>query len=181
MEIIEHDPIGTVLYGDVREFSVDEKRRLINGLYRESQRNLWFFDSLEGMDSRFGDLATPDMEPVFREVLTSPIRDEIHQGLVVCLVEALRYGTAIPELTDVVLGVVKDDSWWPRIRYRALDTILHQGKTSKPTDATLMALLEDVNDGSVPDPDDELLGRLLNGLYPSKAIRLGNPSIFAET
>ena len=32
----------------------------------------------------------------------------------------------------------------------------------------LMALLADVYDGSVPDPDDELLGQLLNGLYPSK-------------
>ena len=168
MEIIEHDPIGTVLYGDVRDFSVDEKRRLINGLYRESQRNPWFFGSLEGMDSRFGDLATPDMEPVFREALTSQKRDEIHQGLVVCLVEALRHGPAIPKLTDVLLGVVRDDSWWPRIRYRALDTILHQGKNDEQTDATLMALLEDIANGSVPDPDDELLGRLLNRLYLSR-------------
>ena len=164
--ITERDPIGTVLYGDVREFSVDEKRRLINGLYRESQRNLWFFDSLEGMDSRFGDLATPDMKPVFREALTSPTRDEIHQGLVVVLVEALRHGPAIPELIDVVLDVIKDDSWWPRIRYRALDTILHQGRNDEH--AALMALLEDIDSGSVPDLDDELLGRLLNGLYPSR-------------
>ena len=168
MAIIERDPIGTVLYGDVREFSVGEKRRLIHGLYRESQRNLWFVDSLEGMDSRFGDLATPDMEEVFREALTSPTRNETHQGLVVCLVEALRHGPGIPKLMDVVLGVVRDDTWWPRIRYRALDTILHQGKNGKPTDATLMALLADVNDGSVPDSNDELLGRLLNGLYPSR-------------
>jgi len=42
MEIIERDPIGTVLYGDVRALFIDEKRRLINGLYRESQRNPWF-------------------------------------------------------------------------------------------------------------------------------------------
>ena len=168
MEIIEHDPIGTILYGDAREFSVDEKRRLIHGLYRESQRNLWFFDSLEGMDSRFGDLATPDMEEVFREALTSPTRNETHQGLVVVLVEALRYGTNISELTNVVLGVVRDDSWWPRIRYRTLDMILQQDKNNEQAEATLMTLLEDIDSGSVPDPNDELLGRLLNGLYPSR-------------
>ena len=168
MEIIEHDPIGTVLYGDVREFSVDEKRRLIHGLYRESQRNPWFFGSLEIMDSRFGDLVTPDMGPVFRKVLTSPTRDEIHQGLVVVLVEALRYGTNISELTNVVLGVVRDDSWWPRIRYRTLDMILQQGKNNEQAEATLMTLLEDIDSGSVPDPDDELLGRLLNRLYPAR-------------
>ena len=168
MAIIERDPLGTVLYGDVRNFFVDEKRRLIHGLYRESHRNPWFFRSLEMMDSRFGDLATPDMEEVFREALTSPTREEIHQGLVVVLVEALRHGSAIPELMAVVLGVIKDDSWWPRIRDLALDTILHQGRNDQQTEATLMALLADVYDGSVPDPDDELLGRLLSKLYPSR-------------
>ncbi len=168
MAIIERDPIGTILYGDVREFSVDEKRRLIDGLYRESRKNPWFFGSLEMMDSRFGDLATPDMEEVFREALTSPTREEIHQGLVVVLVEALRHGSAVPELMAVVLGVIKDDSWWPRIRDRALDTILHQGRNDQQTEATLMALLTDVYDGSGPDSDDRLLGHLLNGLYPWK-------------
>ena len=168
MAIIEHDPIGTVLYGDVRNFSIEEKRRLIDGLYRESQRNPWFFGSLETMDSRFGDLATPDMEPVFREALTSPTRDETHQGLVVVLIEALRYGPTIPELMAVMLGVIKDESWWPRIRYRALDMILRQGKSDEQTNAMLMKLLADVYDGSVPDPDDRLLGQLLHELYPSK-------------
>ncbi|MCY4613305.1 MAG: hypothetical protein OXB94_06775, partial [Nitrospira sp.] len=100
------------------------------------------------------------------EALTNPMRDETHQGLVVCLVEALRHGPAIPKLTDVLLDVVRDDSWWPRIGYRALDTILHQGKNNEY--AALMALLKDIDSGSVPDPNDELLGRLLNGLYPSR-------------
>ena len=168
LAIIERDPIGTVLYGDVKDFSVDEKSRLIHGLYRESQKNPWFFGSLEIMDSRFGDLATPDMEPVFREALTNPVRDETYQGLIVVLVEALRHGPSIPKLADVMLSVLKDDTWWPRIRYRALGTILHQSKNDQQASDKLKGLLADVYDGSVPDPDDELLGQLLHGLYPSK-------------
>ncbi len=168
MAIIDRDPIGTVLYGGVKDFSVDEKRRLIHGLYRESQKNPWFFSSLEGMDSRFGDLATSDMATVFREALTSPVRDETHQGLVVVLVEALRHRPAIPELMAVVLSVVKDDTWWPRIRYRALDTILHQSKNNQPIGDKLKNLLADVYSGSVLDSNDELLGQLLCALYPSK-------------
>ena len=167
-KIIEHDPIGTVLYGDVRDFSIDEKRKLIDGLYQESQKNPWFFGTLERRDSSFADLATPDMEPVFREVLTSQFREDTHQALVLCLVEALRHGPAIPELTDVVLGVVKDDSWRTRIRDAALATILHHSKTEQHIDDKLMALLADVYDGSVPDSDDQLLGQLLCALYPSK-------------
>ena len=165
MEIIEHDPIGTVLYGDVKGFSPDEKHRLIDGLHDASRKNPW--SSLE-MDSRFGDLATPDMEEVFREALTNGSRDETHQGFVVFLIEALRHGPTIPGLTDVLLGVVKDESWWPRIKHRALDTVIHQGQNDQQTGAKLMALLADVHKGSVPDPTDGLLGLLLYELFPSK-------------
>ena len=166
--ITERDPIGTVLYGDVKDFSFDEKRRLIENLKQDAQTNQEFFQVLAKMDPRFGDLATPDMEPVFREVLTSPSRDDTHQALVMILIEALRHGLAAPELTDVVLDVVRDDSWKQGIRHRALDTILLQSKNNQQTGDKLMALLADVYDGSVPDPDDELLGQLLQGLYPSK-------------
>ena len=168
MEITERDPIGTILYGDVRDFYFDEKRKLIENLKRGAQTNQEFFEALAKMDSRFGDLATPDMAPIFREVLTSPSRDDTHQALVMILVEALRYGPAIPKLTDVVLGVVRDDSWKRGIRYRALDTILHQGKNDQQIGDKLMTLLADVYDGSVPDSDDQLLGQLLYALYPSK-------------
>ena len=167
-KIIEHDPLGTVLYGDVRDFSIDEKRSLIENLKRAAQTNQEFFEALAKMDSRFGDLATPDMEPVFREALTSSMWDDTHQRLVACLVEALRHGPAAPELTDVLLKMVKDDSWRLRIRYRALDTILHQGTNDKQIDDKLMMLLADVYKGSVLDPDDELLGQLLHELYPAK-------------
>ena len=168
MEIIERDPIGTILYGDDKDFSYDEKRRLIHGLFRESQKNPWFLGSLEIRDSHFGDLATPDMEPAFREVLTSPLRDDAHQVLTMILIEALRHGPAILELTDVVLGMVKDDSWRPRIRQHALDTILHHGKNNRQTGNKLKDLLADIYGGSIPDSDDELFGQLLFAFYPSK-------------
>ena len=168
MEIIERDPIGTILYGDDKDFSYDEKRRLIHGLFRESQKNPWFLGSLEIRDSHFGDLATPDMEPAFREVLTSPLRDDAHQVLTMILIEALRHGPAILELTDVVLDMVKDDSWRPRIRQHALDTILHHGKNNRQTGNKLKDLLADIYGGSIPDSDDELFGQLLFAFYPSK-------------
>ena len=168
LEIIERDPIGTVLYGDARDFSIDEKRGLIKNLEQGARINQNLFEALAKMESRFGDLATPDMETVFREALTSSVRDDTHQRLVACLVEALRHGPAAPKLTDVVLDVVRDDSWKLGIRYCALDTILNHGKNDQQTGNKLKDLLADVYSGSVPDPDDELLGRLLNGLYPAR-------------
>ena len=168
MTITEHDPLGTLLYGDVRDFSIDEKRALIENLKQSVHTNQEFFEALAKLDSRFGDLATPDMTSDFRAALTSQSRADTHQTLVGILIEALQHGSVAPELTDVVLGVFRDDSWKQGIRYRALDTILHQSKNNQQIGDKLMSLLTDLNDGSVPDPDDQLLGQLLHGLYPSK-------------
>ncbi len=181
-DIIERDPIGTVLYGDVGNFSVEEKRRLLNGLVRESQNGL-----PDWRNPRFGDLATREMRDVFREMLTSAKRDEPHQRLVMVLVKVLRYGTVILELKDVVLRVVRDKSWYPSIRKQALYSLLsqrtnaelrmklltdvHEGSVSDPDGDSLglllMKLLRDVHEGSVPDRDGDLLGLLLDALYPS--------------
>ena len=37
-DLIERDPIGVGLYGDIREFSTDEKRALLESLNREGIR-----------------------------------------------------------------------------------------------------------------------------------------------
>ena len=60
-EILERDPLGTVLYGDVQEFSVDEKRRLLECLAQEAKKNPWFMTMFR-RDARLGDIATPNME-----------------------------------------------------------------------------------------------------------------------
>ena len=163
-DIIDGDPIGTVLYGDVRNFSVEEKRRLLDGLVCESQKNPLLFGLPDWRNPRFGDLATREMREVFREMLTSAKRDEPHQRLVMVLVKVLRHGTVTPEMTDVVLGVVRDNSWYPGIREQALASLLSQGINAEST----MKLLTDVHEGSVPDRDGDLLGLLLDDLYPSR-------------
>ena len=58
-DLIERDSIGVGLYGDIREFSTDEKRALLESLDREASR----LDSAWRMTAAFGALATPDMEP----------------------------------------------------------------------------------------------------------------------
>ena len=84
------------------------------------------------------------------------------------LVEVLRHEPGISKFTDVLLDVVRDDHWRPHTRYRALETIVHRERNNPQASATLLALLADVHASSVSDPDDELLGRLLKALYPSR-------------
>ena len=38
-DIIERDPLGTILYGDVKDFTTDEKRRLVQAIERQAERD----------------------------------------------------------------------------------------------------------------------------------------------
>ena len=164
-EIVRRDPLGTVVYGDVRNFLPEEKLQILNFLKREQEKNPWFLKTVY-VDSRLADLSTPDMEVRFREFLTDSSRDDAKQSFVVFLLEILQYLSDTSKFTDILVDIVRDDTWWPRTRHRALDALVHQEAVDGKTPADLTNLLKDINDGTVSDLHDELLGRLLIRLYP---------------
>ena len=166
VEVIARDPLGTILYGDVREFSPEEKRLVLDGLNGEAQRNPWFVRAIP-MDSRLGDLVSTDMNAISQEILTDPARDAARQAFILILVESLRYGQPLPELSERMMKVVRDDSWWPRIRYRALEAFVRHQQDPDKRFAELELLATDINAGRVSDPNDDLLGDLLTALYPA--------------
>ncbi len=165
-EVIRRDPLGTVLYGDARDFSQSEKRALLEGLRRETAANPQFILTLQ-LDSRLGDLISPDMEQHYREILTAPSREDSQQSFIAILVEAFRYGVSVPGLADPLMKLLRDETRWPRIRHRAIEAFLRQRKNDAGASAELKALTDDVFTGEVPDPDDSLLCRLLSTLYPA--------------
>ena len=166
-EIVQRDPLGTVLYGDVREFSVDEKRQVLDCLAREAKRNPWFVRAIQ-MDSRLGELVSPEMEAVFKEILTEPARDDARQSFALILIESLRHGQPLPGLSGSIMRLLRDDTWWPRIRFSAVKAFVRHRQDSGKAFAELELLASDVYAGRVSDPDDDLLGCLLNELYPAK-------------
>ena len=166
-EVIARDPLGTVLYGDVREFSTDEKRRVLDCLALEAKKNPWFVRAIQ-MDSRLGDLVFPEMETVVKEILSDPARDNARQSFVLILIESLRHARPLPEVSEFIMKLLRDDAWWPRIRYRAVKAFVRHMQGSEKALAELELLAADVYAGRVPDPDDDLLGCLLSELYPAK-------------
>ena len=162
-DLIDLDPIGVGLYGDIRKFSLDEKRALLKVLNREAAR----LDSMGRTAAAFGALATPDMEPVLGEILNDSNRNRDHQMFTDFVLGVLSQGTPLPGFSGVLLEIVRDDTRWPHINALALHAFIHcykgQDKTSK-----LKALLADIQSGSVSDPDNELLGTLLTWLYPQE-------------
>lgn len=156
------DPLGVVLYGDLRSFDTQAKRRLLSALDREAKSYSGFrFQNWEA--SPFGALAGSDMSADFHEVLGASSRDEAHEALLDCVLEAIANGEPMPELGDALLAVARDASHWPRNRHRAIEAYR---KTHAETVVPLLALLDEINNGNVSDGDDELLGTLLDILYP---------------
>ncbi|MCY3761990.1 MAG: hypothetical protein OXH50_12135, partial [Gemmatimonadetes bacterium] len=109
-DLIERDPIGVGLYGDIGEFSLDEKRALLESLKGEGER----LGLLGRTAAAFGALGTPDMESVLREVLTDRKRDRDHQVLTDFVLRVLETGATQQDLCGLLLEIVRDDTRWPR-------------------------------------------------------------------
>ena len=164
LALVERDPIGVVLYGDVRAFAREEKQRLMEALEQHAAVDPWNLLSREDLDARWGDLATPDVEPIFRQALTDASGDA-KQVVAQAVLAALERGNSIPALRPLLMDVVRNNDCWPVVRSAALRAYLKEHGDDSGV-GELRRLLDDINAGAVRDPMDGLLGALLMHLYP---------------
>ena len=165
-ELIARDPVGVSLYGDIRSFTPEQKRRLLRTLSGEASR----LDAREWTASALGSIATADLQPTLRETLSDGRRSDDQHALVELLLRALPHGSALPGLSDTLMGIVRDATWRPYINAWALDAFIHsRGANPGPeTLDQLKTLIEDIREGRVSDPENELAGVLLKQLYPRR-------------
>lgn len=162
INLIERDPIGVGQYGDIQNFTVEEKHRLLDSLNSQVAY-------ANSHAEAFAALASPDTELKLRDQLTDPCRDRDYQIVIDFLLDILRHGTPLPDLWPVLLNIVRDNSRWPRVTHSALWAFIDNSAGSehiRDRDNQLLQLLEDIHNGSVSDPQGELLGMLLDVLYP---------------
>ncbi len=164
-EIIERDPLGVVLYGDVQQFGPHDKRLLFQALKGEIDENPWLV-SYTSADSPLRSLVAPDLEHDLRQALTDPARDDAHQSFVRLIAKAIRDAAPSPELADPLISIVRDDSRWPTIRRAALEAYIRARQDDPGVSVTLRELLDDIYTGVLATQDDNLLGTLLARLYP---------------
>jgi len=165
-ELIEEDPLGVVLNGDVRNFSRTEKLGVLRALRDEATRYT-YFRSQNWASRPFGALATADMEGDFQALLQSTDRSPPHFSLLDCVLDALAHGQHMPTLAPALEQVVRDKTYWPKLRTSALGILVTDANKDNNWSA-LMQLLADVHSNVVEDLEDELLGALLQALYPSR-------------
>ena len=159
--LMDQDPGGVGLYGDLQEFYPEEKRRLImrlNGEVREYDTNAF----------AFAPLVSPDMERILRDFLSDKRRDTDHQSVTAFLLRVLRYAKPLRGLSQVLLETAYDDTRWRWVSQCALVAFIHTSTGSPDRRGKLRQLLSDIGDGRVSDPDNEMLGVLLATLYPGE-------------
>lgn len=160
---IEDDPLGILLYSDAKNFSSLEKTSILSAIKNKGDSSL-VFNWRDWHLQTFEALATPDMAQAFERLLRTAPATRGDQLVANCIVEALHRGELVPNMDAALLAVVREPRWWGGVRNIALRTYL---KNYSAEQAQSKALLEDVRTGAVKDDDDELLGILLEHLYPS--------------
>ena len=162
-DFIARDPVGVGLYGDIRNFQVSEKRGLLSELSREDSR------LSSGLDSSraFASLAIPDLEDVFRAILTDRPRQNDAQAFIYFVIRVLCHGEKLQGLVPDLLKCVHDASLWSETRGAALKALIRHCDDRGERIAYLTTLLQEVHLGTIQDSGHELLGILLSDLYPN--------------
>ncbi len=148
--LIERDPIGVGLYGDIRGFSHDEKRALLDSLSREAKR-LYSEGFIWETAAAFGPLATSDMEPVLKEALNDSGREEKDMLFAEFVLNVLCYGTRRKNLAEILLKAIYDDTWSPGVKRSALDAFIYNCPESGEKIDKLKGLLEAIHSEKLPD------------------------------
>lgn len=166
-ELVSADPIGAMLDGDVAAFPVDDRIHVLESINTKSKDNPWFILNVRSNDPRFGSLASADMAEYYARSLGSPSRTDSHQVHTYFLLNMLKHGSPISEMSDAVLRVVEDDTWRPKVRIEALRVLVGLPPSDTRRQEILLKLWHRVNSGQVADYDDEMQGILLRHLYPT--------------
>ena len=106
--LIEIDPIGVGLYGDLHEYSRSEKRKLLDSLRHKGRQLGNRFE----MSAAFGSLVSADMESILKKLLTSKCKNLEHQGFLVFLLRALCHGPKLSRISPALIEIIYDETWY---------------------------------------------------------------------
>lgn len=165
LTLIDRDPLGVVLYGDVATMPRADKEQIFLALKREANRYPGFRKD-DWTAEPFGGLSTADMLPSLEAYLRAPIVSDGDQAFVDCVLDAIANGERLGSLEPLLVQLAQTDALWPSVRKSAIAAIARVSSTTE----SLLKLVDDIHSGTVVDRDDELLGSLLIRLYGEREI-----------
>ncbi len=179
-QLIDADPVGVGLYGDIGGFNTQEKQQLLNSLVsfaaegplfghaRQDDRALSHRDETA---RAFRSLASAGMLEPITQLLNGPPDDAQRDRATEFVLEVLSQAdtsekeslTPLLAELEALLRDPESPSW---VKKRSLDAYIHIAPAGLEVEQTLVAFLDAIRAGSTPDPDDQLSETLLTHLYP---------------
>ena len=132
--LIEADPVGVALYGDISEWPVDDRRTLLEGLIAQARpEDLWGVRWFDKTEHRYRDatalgfrsLCKPDMVDTLKEYLGPSQRDAIPSHILELLLRSLTeiedgWRDQLSSLVPLISQLARDPTTQPDVRLAAL-------------------------------------------------------------
>ena len=178
--LIDADPVGVGLYGDIGAFTTDDRQHLLRALAEFAAQGSLFGHARQ--DGRadgyredtawaFRSLASAEMVESIKNLLHRPTGEAHRDRTAAFVTEVLAEAEesekqSLAVLEPDLMAILRDADRPPWVTARALDAYIHITPPGSETDETLAALLDNVQQGSIPDQHDQLRCALLEQLYP---------------
>lgn len=161
-DLVSQDAAGVAIYGDIRDFSPDEKQELLAVLLRQSGIAARAYLNAKA----FAPLVAAETEPQIRQVLGSAGRGLPQQERAAFILLIVGHSRQHAALASEVLRIVRDDSWPEQVRLLALKGFIRNRQGSPGLTEELQALLADIRASGITAANRNLCGALLGRLYP---------------
>ncbi len=180
--LIDADPVGIGLYGDIAWLTGEQKTQLLRAIAEYATDG-----PLLGHEWRDG------REVGYRELTAWAFRSIVENGTVEAIAELLRAtpgdapsdriadfllrvlaeseapsADAAEPLSTLALAVAREPNWSAQTRRAALGAFIRLESKRETRDDALVALLTDIAERRLTDPEDDLAGLALSELYPHR-------------
>ena len=180
-QLIDADPVGVGLYGDIEGFTLHDRERLLRSLVEFAAQgplfgHAWQDDRALGYGDdtarTFRSLASADMLESIRSVLLTPVGQPQRDRTTAFMVEVLSEArgsekeSLIPLVPDL-RTIMRDPDRPPWVTARVLDAYIRIAPPSEHSAQVLVEQLAAIRDEMVPDPGEGMRVTLLEHLYPT--------------
>lgn len=164
-KLIEKTPLEITLYGDVESFATEDKLLLFDKLKEKTSHNPWCIDIVRRSTPLRG-LASPDLHRYLKETLWQLAVGDGEQAFRYLVLKALHCSPTLPEISDSLLEIIRDDKSWPVNKELALDIFIRNCAGTAETGGRLKELLSEIREGTIRDSHGRLLDTVLAELFP---------------
>ncbi len=159
--LIKNDPLTVLLCSDLYPMDVNSKKQILQELQIQIQNNpsiIWDVRDYRDLAPLF----QPELKNEYLITLQNTNRDDATQTYLVFILKILKLSASKAKLNTELKNIAADGSRWERVRKLALEAWLISGITT----SEIIEFLDGLNERKVPNANEELIGVLLNELFP---------------